>query len=100
MVIQKRLSTEKKIKPYPFSQINYIFKDIQRIETSRGCPHNCPYCYESTEIIEWPIPVIKKNYVQIVDMNFLYQAFALERILTLGNIKVNDKKVYYECVWF
>jgi len=91
-------------KTYGKPQYNKIKNNRQRIELSRGCPHGCPYCFEAKyhlapkikDVVVFPIPKIKKNYIEILDMNFLWQPNILERIKELGNIKVNDKIVYYE----
>jgi len=77
---------------YPKEQINYIKGDTQRFETSRGCPHNCPFCYEPMDRTHFSIPNITKNKVQILDMNFLYQPNIIERLNKLTNhIKVHGK---------
>ncbi len=82
---------------YNRPQYNKIVGDQQRIETSRGCPNKCAYCYEPTKIELFKIPKIKRNKVQILDMNFLYgQPDILQRIKELGGIRVNNKVVYYE----
>jgi len=83
---------------YGKSQYNMIIDDIQRIELSRGCPHDCPYCYEPTLMEQFPIPAITRNHVEILDMNFLYQPNILDRIKELGMYRVKEKKVYYEAV--
>jgi len=77
---------------------NVIKGDRQRIELSRGCPHNCPFCYEPQELEVFPIPRIERNYVEILDMNFLYQPDVAKRIQALGKIRVNSKVIYYELV--
>jgi len=100
--IQTRLG-KKPTKPIPNTtwgkpQYIKVIGNRQRIELSRGCPHNCPFCYEPTELEVFPIPRIVRNYVEILDMNFLYQPNIIERIHQLGEIRVNDKVVYYEAV--
>ena len=70
----------------------------QQIETCNGCPNQCEYCYEEKKLTLLDTPTIEKNYVQILDMNFLYQPNAKERIEELGSKRVNDKVVYYELV--
>lgn len=70
--------------------------DRQRIETHRGCPHDCPFCGEPRELSIFPIPELKRNYVEILDMNFLYQPDIIKRIIQLSKIKVNDKVIKYE----
>ncbi len=55
-------------------QTNYIHNGIQRIETSRGCPNLCPYCYEPDRLVVFDeIPEITTKNVQILDMNFLWR---------------------------
>jgi len=83
---------------YPEDQTNYIKEGIQRIEIHRGCPHACPYCFEPQISIQFPIPEIKSNKVEINDMNFLSQLNILERIRELGSKTFNNKLVYYELV--
>ena len=75
-----------------------IIKQEQMIETCNGCPNNCEYCKEPKEMVVFDIPEIKQNYVRILDMNFLAQPDAIERIRYLGRQKVNNKVVYYELV--
>ena len=96
----------KKEKPIPNTtwgkpQYNKIKDNKQRIELSRGCINGCPWCYEphipkieDVEVFE--IPKIKKNHVEILDMNFLWQPNIIRKIKDLGKIKVNNKVVYYE----
>ena len=74
-------------------QINYVVDEIQRLKTSEGCPHLCPYCYEPDELKVFPIPKIIKDYVQILDMNFLWQPDVIERIRQLKR-----PKAVYEAV--
>lgn len=105
-LIQKRLLPRRERQPIPdvtYSkpQYNKIKGDKQRIELSRGCPNNCPYCFEphaktKDDVNHFSIPEIKRNYVQILDMNFLWQENVLEKIRKLGKIRVNNKVVYYE----
>lgn len=75
-----------------------IITQEQMIETCNGCPNNCEYCKEPKEMVVFDIPEIKQNYVRILDMNFLAQPRAKERIGFLGSQKVNNKVVYYELV--
>lgn len=42
--------------------------------------------------------MIECNYVEILDMNFLYQPDIILRIKHLEAIRVNDKIVYYEAI--
>lgn len=89
---------------YGKPQYDAVKGDRQRIELSRGCPHGCEYCYETKyayaptmeEVKQFPIPEIRKNYVEILDMNFLWQPDVKDRIRKLGEIKVDGKVVHYE----
>ena len=83
---------------YGKPQYNRVVGYTQRIETHRGCRWQHPYCYEPKEMIDFPIPEIKRNKVQILDMNFLFRENRLETIKDLGKRRVNGKLVYYECV--
>lgn len=72
--MQTRLVQEKKSqRKWPEQQVNYVFEGIQRLETSRGCSRQCPFCYEPSEKKVWDIPNITKSKVQVLDMNFLEQ---------------------------
>lgn len=75
---------------------NKVKGDRQRIETHRGCPNNCPYCFEPTEVEVYPIPNLERNYVEILDMNFLYQPEIIKRIGELAEKRVGGRVVYYE----
>jgi len=75
---------------------NKVKGDRQRIRTCEGCPWNCPFCYEPTELKWFDVPEIKCNVVEIMDMNLLCQPNALERIEHLGKQKVNGKVVHYD----
>lgn len=66
-------------------QVNYIHNGSQRIETSRGCPHLCPFCYEPNKLKVFPLPATTKDFVQILDMNFLWQPDVVDRIKQLKN---------------
>ena len=70
----------------------------QWIRITEGCPNNCPYCYEPTEIKIFDIPEIVRNKVMIIDMNLLCKKESNKIIETLGEIRVNDKVVQYELV--
>ena len=72
--------------------------EIQRLELGRGCPHQHDYCYEPAEIINFPIPKIVRNQVQILDMNFLARKDAFEVIKELASKRVNDKVIHYELI--
>lgn len=79
-------------------QLNRTKGDKQSIKLSEGCPHLCPFCYEGNKLVVFPIPSIRKNFVEIWDMNFLWQPNILNRIKELGKITVDDKVVYYDAV--
>lgn len=98
-MIQQRLSEGIKQKSvYDYPQVNYLSGSLQRIETHRGCPNKCPYCYEPDINVTFPIPKIERNQVQILDMNFLVQSTIVSRIRELSEQKVNKRVVYYEAV--
>lgn len=85
---------------YDRSQYNAVKGKIQRIELHRGCPwadiHE--YCYEPLIDVDFPIPEIVMNQVQILDMNFLARKDALEIIRELGSKRVKGKVIHYEFV--
>ncbi|KXB08754.1 hypothetical protein AKJ56_00365 [candidate division MSBL1 archaeon SCGC-AAA382N08] len=105
-MIQQKLMRERDRQPIPNTtygkpQYTAVKDDRQRIELSRGCPHNCDFCYEPEaksmeEVKQFSIPELKRNYVEILDMNFLWQPNVLERIKELSQKKVNGKVVHYE----
>ncbi len=96
---QTRLITvQKKRFVYPEKQTDYIKDGIQIIETHRGCPHGCPFCFEPQISIQFPIPEVRSNKVEINDMNLLSQPNSLERIRKLGDKTFNNKLVYYELI--
>lgn len=87
---------------YGKPQYNYVKGDKQRIELHRGCPwvrklqHD--YCYEPEIYEDFPIPLLVRNCVQILDMNLLARKDALEVIKELSEKRVNGKVIYYEAV--
>ena len=104
-MINQQLLSSKKRKPiarttYGGPQYNKIKGNIQRIELHRGCPWSKihDYCYEPFEHEDFPIPELKRNKVQILDMNFLARKDARNIIKELGAKLVNRKVVYYELV--
>jgi len=104
MLVQKRLA-KKDRKPitgttWGKSQYNAVKGNVQRIELHRGCPwaEEHDYCYAPKDFIDFPIPEIIKNQVQILDMNFLVRKDALEIIKKLGKIRVEGKVIHYELV--
>ena len=74
-------------------QVNYTHNGCQRIETSRGCPHLCPFCYEPNKQEVFSLPKIKRDSVQILDMNFLWQPDIVDRIGELYQPKVEYEAV-------
>lgn len=94
---QKTLTEDNKIK-YSYGSYSKVKGDTQWIRITEGCPHNCSWCYEPQEIKVFDIPEIKRNKVGIIDMNLLCKHQALEIISKLGEIRVNNKVVYYEFV--
>lgn len=79
----------------PYNKMNEV---EQWVRISQGCPNKCPFCYEPPERILFPIPLIERNIVKIMDMNLLSQKIPLDIIRHLGTQKVNKKVVYYELV--
>lgn len=85
-------------KPYSYGSYNKVRGKRQRVRISQGCVHNCPFCYEPTELIVFGIPEIVRNHVEIMDMNLLCKPQALEIIQELGNKRVDGKVVHYELI--
>jgi len=85
-------------KPYSLGSYNKYDKKEQWIRITEGCPHDCPFCYEPTEIKIFEIPEIVRNNVKIMDMNILCKSKALQIIKDLGKKRVNKKVVYYELI--
>jgi hypothetical protein len=83
---------------YSYGAYNKYNEKEQWIRITEGCPHNCPFCYEPREIKVFGIPEIVRNDVKIMDMNLLSKPEALRILKELGEIKVNNKVVYYEMV--
>jgi len=83
---------------YSYGAYNKIKGSKQAIRITEGCPNNCAFCYEPTEIKIFGIPKIERNHVLIYDMNLLCKPEALDIIKRLGSERVNKKVVYYELV--
>ena len=83
-------------KPYSHGTYNVVKGDMQAIRISEGCPHNCPYCAEPTNIKWFGIPEIVRNKVLIYDMNILAKEESINALMELGQKKVNGKRVAYE----
>ena len=58
-----------------------------RIKFTDGCPNNCPYCYEPTEIKVYDPSIPPADSVQILDMNFLANPNALKILESLPKKK-------------
>lgn len=78
---------------------------MQRIELHRGCPwadiHEYCYAPHTSKVnIDFPIPKIERNNVEILDMNPLARKGKdiLEVINQLGEIRVDGKVVHYEFI--
>lgn len=104
MINQQILGTKKR-KPiarttYGGPQYNVVKGNVQRIELHRGCPWSKihDYCYEPFEHEDFPIPELKRNQVQILDMNFLARKDAIEIIKELGLKRVNRRVIHYELI--
>ncbi|TES91741.1 MAG: hypothetical protein E3J87_07160 [Candidatus Cloacimonadota bacterium] len=85
-------------KPYSYGPYNKFNDAEQWTRITEGCPHDCPYCHEPTEIKVFRIPDIVRNDVKIMDMNLLCKKEALEIIRELGSKRVGGKVVYYELI--
>lgn len=97
--VQVRLQKDVHLrKPYSYGPYNVVRGKEQRIRITEGCPNNCPYCYEPTEINIFGIPDIVRNKVSISDMNLLCKPEALSIIQNLGSRQVNGKVVHYELI--
>jgi len=108
--IKQKLLQPKTGKPIPKTtwgkpQYNVVKEEIQRIELHRGCPwagtqyHEFCYAPNIKDVnIDYPVPEIVKNQVQILDMNPLARKDILSVIKQLGEIRVNKKVVHYEFV--
>lgn len=81
---------------YSYGAYNAIKGDKQRIRITEGCPWNHSFCYEPTTFKIFGIPELKKNHVQISDMNLLCKDEALDIIKELGEKRVDGKVVHYE----
>lgn len=99
MLTQQRLAKDVKLlKPYSYGPYNKFNDKEQWIRITEGCPHNCPFCYEPTEIKLFDIPEIVRNKVKIMDMNLLCKPEALHILKQLGSKRVHGKVVHYELI--
>ncbi len=95
--MQTRLEKQK-IK-YHSDPYNKCDANEQWIRLSDGCYRNCPFCYCPKEILYYDTPKIERNLVKIMDMNFLYACpNPKDKIRQLGEVRVNNKVVYYELI--
>lgn len=94
----KQLLLSNKVVKYSYGSYNKFNDYEQWIRITEGCPHNCPFCYEPTELKIFDIPKIVRNKVKIMDMNILCKPKALEIIKMLGEQRVNKKVVNYELI--
>jgi hypothetical protein len=95
--MQNRLLPKRQIQStYSGPQLNEVLDDCQRVELSRGCIRNCPFCYEPEKREVFPTPEIVHNYVKIVDMNILMRPDIIDVLKDLGSKLVNGKVIYYE----
>jgi len=93
--LQKDISLRK---PYSYGSYNKFNSKEQWIRITEGCVHNCPFCYEPTELKVFAIPEIVRTFVKIMDMNLLCKNEALRLIKELGEKRVNGKVVFYQLI--
>jgi hypothetical protein len=75
---------------------NRLNETEQWIRLSDGCFRSCWNCYCPKDKLSYDLPVIERNKVRFLDMNFLYAHNDPKGILTqLAKIKVNNKVVRY-----
>jgi hypothetical protein len=97
--VQVRLQKDVSLrKPYSYGSYNKFNSKEQWIRITEGCVHNCPFCYEPTELKVFPIPEIVRNFVKIMDMNLLCKSDALRIIKELGEKRVNGKVIFYQLI--
>ena len=89
--MQKRLGNPKL--KYSYGSYNKYNDKEQWIRITEGCPHNCPYCYEPTEIKVFEVPEIIRNKVKIMDMNMLVPKKKPIQILKQLPIKLNGSGI-------
>lgn len=70
--------------------------DTQWIRLGEGCPNSCEYCQAPKEMISYDIPIIRRNKVGIMDMNFLAGPEVESRMVELGSRRADGKVVHYE----
>ncbi len=90
-LIMPKLKREESQRP----QLNKVDKGIQWIELNRGCKRGCAFCYADPNYKVFDVPEITNNKVMIIGEGFLYDPKIKEKIIELGQKKVNGKVVYY-----
>jgi len=80
--MQTRLEQNQKVK-YNLGSYNRFNDKEQWIRITEGCPHNCPFCYETQQIKIFDVPKIVRTNVKIMDMNLLCKKEALNIINSL-----------------
>jgi len=100
MLVQQRIGKKDVSlrRPYSYGPYNKFNDKEQWVRITEGCPHDCPFCHEPTEIKIFEVPNIVRNKVKIMDMNLLCKKEALEILQELGEKRVNNKVVYYELI--
>lgn len=79
-----------------YPQVNYIDdNNVQWIEINRGCKRHCAFCHADPNYKVFDIPEIKRNNVHVVGEGFLYDPDIEQKIIKLGQKRVNDRVVYY-----
>jgi len=73
-------------------------EDYQVTKITKGCPHNCPYCYsDDFEVVNLPMP-FNRNKVLLVDENILAHPNILTVLDDLRKTRVNGKVIHFEAV--
>ena len=83
---------------YSTGPYNKMDDTEQWIRISQGCPNGCAFCYEPPKEIVFPLPVIERRQVKIMDMNLLSKPTAMDIIIKLAESRVDSRVVYYELV--
>jgi len=106
-LIQERLLPERERGPIPdttwggprYDAVKEVDgEEHQRVELSRGCPHNCDFCYAPTEAEVFSIPEIRRRYVEILDMNILWPRGEMLDLLTDLPEQLDGERVRYEAI--
>jgi hypothetical protein len=72
-------------------------EDYQVAKITKGCPHNCPYCY-SDDFEYLGIPKFNRNLVKLTDENLLATPNVIEVLKELKDKKVNRKVIKFEAI--